>query len=737
MNPLSIPASAPQQDQPAVPPPIPASVQSVPKYNKPYIKKYPGSEKKINTTSSLMETAKNLKSNVPQYSKKTPAPYQAYLSEYQNSPPMLELRLNPNIVDNSPAALNSMIQKHNMDQYAANIQQGMLYPDTSLPYIGYSNRDPNITKKYNVIVNNVSGNISQSAQIYEDILPTDSKSNPYTCLTCNERHIMHDFIKNILNFSHEGEYLHAPSNEIYSGSILSDVSELDPLLFHIKITGVNQYHYNWHTKNPYKTIPKDFIMYKAAYPVRYNETMDTVEKAKNSMSLNIRVYRLKVVELLYLVDNYKKYYSDITNELHYYTFVRKNILYNKECPSFIFMHTWYLCDNTSIDFETHSNLVSEYDEETMPDITSKRAETLSNETLELLNKVKPNYSMVNTKCLKDKILQGTLSKEKEIKYVSEYTNRCLVMVTESPKYNIYNWASKMYDDDGQKMVMVHSGYHVPQTWYSIFLQLIFALITMNSNQIYIPQMSLERNVYITVQKNTQDVCNGYWRYVFCNTYFYVPCCGYVVVIDTCFSKAKDEGVSVEIGKCLSVDDICKLFDKDQFGRNFISNGGLPPSEPVMRLMDFIHHEFATMRHKPNLTKDDFYGVLIEMAFYLTNLVPRPIDFLHHRIGKYLFDNENYLKTKKTDFMRGDLVVYENIDSEPVRSQICMIIKIEGPSATIVTRDTRDQYTIQKVSLFELTKLNISDFTNNSVATLSSLENSAPMWGTELETYYLK
>ena len=45
--------------------------------------------------------------------------------------------------------------------------------------------------------------------------------------------------------------------------------------------------------NPYHDLPRDFLLYRAAYPIRYNDK-SSIEIAKQSMGMNVRMYRMSI-----------------------------------------------------------------------------------------------------------------------------------------------------------------------------------------------------------------------------------------------------------------------------------------------------------------------------------------------------------------------------------------------------------------------------------------------------------
>ena len=74
-----------------------------------------------------------------------------------------------------------------------------------------------------------------------------------------------------------------------------------------------------------------------------------------------------------------------------------------------------------------------------------------------------------------------------IKNPDEYEGNVLAILTESPTYSLYNWASKLYKikGNGNTKVMVGSGVHSENVWMSIIFQIMFTLLILEHSFMYL------------------------------------------------------------------------------------------------------------------------------------------------------------------------------------------------------------------------------------------------------------
>ena len=183
-----------------------------------------------------------------------------------------------------------------------------------LPYMNMLNHTP-VQKLYNISFANPLNHTSIS-KIYEDILPSSSQN--LSALTIYERNELINYLRNTMIIKNDGE-------EITDSSIL---------LSYIKFLELNPYSLN---VNPYHDLPNNFLLYKAAYPVRYDEKSKNITIGKDAMAINVRMYMLTIGDLscTNISMNLSHDDFDIWREIKYYNWVKEKIIKNKISPNFI------------------------------------------------------------------------------------------------------------------------------------------------------------------------------------------------------------------------------------------------------------------------------------------------------------------------------------------------------------------------------------------------------------------
>lgn len=126
---------------------------------------------------------------------------------------------------------------------------------SSNPYTNVIQQLP-IHKIYNISLSDPLGNHSTINKIYEDVLPSDKIT--YSFIKLAERESIKNFMRNSILDKHDGEELSLKGDD-------------KSLLSWMKIYDLNPYSLVSNVKNPYHNIPYGFLLYRSAYPIRYNE----------------------------------------------------------------------------------------------------------------------------------------------------------------------------------------------------------------------------------------------------------------------------------------------------------------------------------------------------------------------------------------------------------------------------------------------------------------------------------
>ena len=188
---------------------------------------------------------------------------------------------------------------------------------------------------------------SKISAIYEDILPTNQLVS--TSNTLGERINIYNFVRSVFIKQSDGEDIDL--NGRGQNSLLSYLKFLD-------LNPYNTYHFS---KNPYRGLPDDMLIYRSCYPIRYDERTGMVQCAPNSIGMNVRIYKLSFGEYNLKKQNLKNYENyNVWREISFYEYIREQILKRKVSPNFPIMYAYYICENCNIDFNKLALLKGKY-----------------------------------------------------------------------------------------------------------------------------------------------------------------------------------------------------------------------------------------------------------------------------------------------------------------------------------------------------------------------------------------
>src|SRR5690625_378545 len=91
-----------------------------------------------------------------------------------------------------------------------------------------------------------------------------------------------------------------------------------------------------------------------------------------------------------------------------------------------------------------------------------------------------------------------------------YSGHSLLMLTESPHWNIYQWASNIYEQDGIITKQKCIGYHTYDVWMSVLYQIVAELYALQINEIYMEYITMEDNI-CTKNLKIKGNTGGYWK----------------------------------------------------------------------------------------------------------------------------------------------------------------------------------------------------------------------------------
>ena len=355
---------------------------------------------------------------------------------------------------------------------------------------------PFIYKDYHINLGGPTGDHSRGTMIYEDALPPADVYSSYK--TLRERNSLTEYVRGTFIKTDEGEFVD------FKGGPNSLNSRL-------KLIQLNPYNTNIYSSNPYKGLPNDqsFLIYKSCYPIVYDKETSLAQCNKLSTGMNVRAYKLNLKEFVvkyfdsmtkmetvkfsntvqYIIDTMKSelgdktklkdfdpelvpYKFDVWRDEIYYGWIRNKINGQNICPNFVSSYCYFINKEANISFKKNGMLLDD---------------------------------------LKDKSTSELLCKE--------FTNCIMLLLTESPNQNIYQWASNTYVKDRSIQKMTHSGFKPDKHWKSVIAQMLIIFYTMDKYCFTVREMKMNANFYIKDLNIYGDV-KQFWQYTIENIDYY-------------------------------------------------------------------------------------------------------------------------------------------------------------------------------------------------------------------------
>ena len=488
------------------------------------------------------------------------------------------------------------------------------------------------------------------APVVEMMLPINNISSVTN--TLKDRKLLINFIKSTLLFNTDG--LIVDKNK-YS---------IKRLFRTIKTVKLNPYvnPSTYGKQSPYD-LPNNYIIYKSCFPIK--NINNVIKCDKNSTFLNIKMYCITRGELINRLDASKISQSKALSEIAYYTYIKNNII--NECPNFVLLCGYNYYNDPDLDFDAYKT--SKVHNTPKVNIDIKEIEELNSailvSTVKYYNSlgyndilsaipIKEKRKIYNSPYVKqlsdgnpirDKVItyllmkyfvtnDKTLAKQVSAKINSTaldkaYMNDFILAITESPSYNIYDWASTSYIDKIGVQSMVSTGMHSPYKWYSVIFQMLAAFSELLVHNIYIPDFSLANNVFIKVIPDIPTPPRV-WKYNVNNIDYYVPNYGDFVMIDSSYTDTVENGGRISISdneknnkKMYELLTEC-LNPMNFVSSIFITKGGITPDSEVMKLFGNLY-SFCKSNYNKNVFKD-----AINNNIFI---------FCNNRVGTYLTDDE--------------------------------------------------------------------------------------------------
>jgi hypothetical protein len=522
----------------------------------------------------------------------------------------------------------------------------------------------------------------------------------FSALTVYERVQLSNFLKNTIIDNHDGEDM-----DITGGK--------NSLLSFIKVMECNPYATK---QNPYHDLARDFLLYRAAYPIRYNEKSN-IEIAKQSMGMNVRMYKMSIgaikcrsISCRIDQDNF-----DLWREIKYYNWVKDYIIRNKISPNFISSFLYKIDTKSRINWDKLDLIKKKVQIDSVTNNLIKNQQKINNfhsikkslgqlslilpkviqdpkikidfnnkmikieeSYIEQVNKIESMYSgsertkfliIVEEEYKKNKaILKEKYKNIQNIEELDDITldsGKVLILLTEAPTTNILQWSGPIYDKHGTIRRMISTGYHTPDVWKSILFQLVYACAVLQKSKIFIENFSLENNIFI------KDIFSDYnsigsWIYKVDNIDYYIPNYGYILMID---SKFTDINTIPKFNKDLPNEQQFKIYgtiytNNSIYNDKQIENNIIDQFKNVINPDNFRHRLSVDGGGRPDQDIIDFISNIyrdINKDTNIASLIAKYFpEFVHNRVGTLLLKTEkdNINKMSRPNFNRGNLMVYQ-------------------------------------------------------------------------------
>ena len=485
-----------------------------------------------------------------------------------------------------------------------------IYDQTTVPYVSNA-LNPALSqpliKQYNVSLANPLHDFRTVSRVFEDILPGDPRSFSFT--TVYERKQLINFIRNLINNNTDGEDM------IITGGKNS-------LLSSIKLLDLNPYTVN---KQPHIDLARNFLIFRAAYPIRYDQEKNNVYASKTAHGINVRIYNISIGEMIgnEINQNLSNFDFDMWRELYYYKYILDNIIEKKISPNFI-SHILSKKDKLSnVNWSKLDMIQNKKQDDTLKkkvlafkqnnnDIVIKLLYinqtngTINKEFIKIKDTLSayPNIKIINIdptdvtnlglinkynitsfpnilfKFQNDYIkYDGNIIIDEIIQFINssivmldslidlrQTSGESLILLTEAPHNNIIKWASPLYESSGALKKMIATGFHKVEVWESILFQIMHILYILQIKQIYFEELSLENNIYIKDLYYDPNTIN-YWIYVIDGFNYYVPNYGYLVLFDSKYSDLSSGNYKIK-SSTLYPDKNDKINNKNDSDYNF-------------------------------------------------------------------------------------------------------------------------------------------------------------------------
>jgi len=538
---------------------------------------------------------------------------------------------------------------------------------------------PFIYKDYHINIGGPNADHIKASMVYEDALPPSNVYTSYKSL--KERNNLCKYIRGTFIQIEEGE------NIDFEGGPTS-------LNSRIKLIDLNPYNTNNFSNNPYKGLPKDLLIYSSCYPIQYDKAAATVQCQKSSTGLNLRIYRLKIEEAILIKEEIKRnLLFDVTqNDLMKNEIIRDfiNILKKDELSKDTKLEEIIKIVKKELNYDIEDkildksmaiknaleNLQGEAEQDALnifnffdttlnttlqKEVTKKNFNVwreveyyryirdFINRDLTTPNFVQSYCYFIDNKSQLSFLKNGFNDFEENFK--DTYSNKTLILLTESPTSNIFTWCSDIYQGERNIKKQIYRGFKDDNEWSSVIAQILISFYIMDKYNFTFSDMKLNSNFYIkdinAVRENLQ-----YWKYTINFIDYYIPNYGSLVLVDSDY-RDLDKKFKYKILSEFFEDDkndiknmiranAKECLNINNFGQEFKNLGGVRPSEDIINLLININKDIDSNLSFEKIIQNNF------------------LKYVHNRIGTSIRDSElrYIIKSDIRPFRKGNLVIHE-------------------------------------------------------------------------------
>ena len=290
---------------------------------------------------------------------------------------------------------------------------------------------------------------------------------------------------------------------------------------------------------------------------------------------------------------------------------------------------------------------------------------------------------------------------------SELSNVITFSLCESPDWSYKEWTNPQTIRQYGVAKMIESGWHTDEEKEIFTFQLLYALLVMLKNKIYIPKFGID-NIFIKKIK-TSDMQTKIFVYEIDGIKYYIPNKGFYVMIDQRYASSTDEIDQYEIDP----DHKNNVKINDDAYEDSIKDMIINTITSILTNESYIcKKRIPTTTYKGNLIKTDDYNECINTIRNL--IIHNFMKYANNRNGTIISADEFRLINGNIkpliNYECGELVL-ESIDNN-TRYRIAQIVSLPDDASDEVELQTKNDSNEMKIDTVKI--INLYSVKNNSL-----------------------